>query len=478
MTADVASPDTKCARPTTPADEPLPTRNRSVPLEGELNGQTQPIGHADGANTGDQTSARARSASRSHSCNGHHAGHTAHVDDPHANDAQATAAVDEGEQADIKRPPHTPVERPRPPDNADKVVRARKVKVEAEVSRRSREVEAEVEGAAAAHARPIPSSAEDSAWARNEACNVTTVPTRTTVEPDDQTATDGAAHAHAIDQANEDVEGAPPDARIEGESGRDGRIVTVEVARWSVLMRGRSATQADKVDQRPPPPRKDDVPDRSPRPPVPLKAPDKSLQRWNGDGQAEREGERSGHSNVSETRSSVETAASGAVDGDDDSRRRPNELSEGPERVIKGLERRLKPNVRYAAQIEPTATEVEADASGAAGHVDEPKKRPSKLYNASEQVSQRLERQVESYSPEMPQVKRIGPNGEADASGASRGVEGSWDKLTKLRKALEQVHERLQRPVRSNSPNTPQPERTVPNGKAEASGASGGIEGC
>ena len=109
------------------------------------------------------------------------------------------------------------------------------------------EAEVEVEGVAV-DAMPIPSSAEDSARARNEACNVTTVPTRTKVEPDGQTATDGAAHAHTSEQVDEDVEGAPPDARIEGGSGQDGRIVTVEVARWSVLRCGRSATQGDKVD--------------------------------------------------------------------------------------------------------------------------------------------------------------------------------------------------------------------------------------
>ena len=105
------------------------------------------------------------------------------------------------------------------------------------------EAEVEVEGAAV-DTIPIPSSAEDSA----RVCNVTTAPTRTKVELDGQTATDGAAHAHASEQADEDVEDAPPDARIEGESGQDGRIVTVEVARWSVLRCGQSATQGDTVD--------------------------------------------------------------------------------------------------------------------------------------------------------------------------------------------------------------------------------------
>jgi len=39
--------------------------------------------------------------------------------DDNADIAKAPAAVDEGERADETRPPNTPVERPRPPDNAD-----------------------------------------------------------------------------------------------------------------------------------------------------------------------------------------------------------------------------------------------------------------------------------------------------------------------------------------------------------------------
>ena len=116
------SPDATCTRPTTPADEP----HDHQPAEAaSVTRQQHPMAE-EGARG--QTNVSARSASRSHPhANDHHVGHGAHTDDLHDDDtniAQAAVAVDEGERTGVTRPPHTPVEHPRPPDNADEVKRA------------------------------------------------------------------------------------------------------------------------------------------------------------------------------------------------------------------------------------------------------------------------------------------------------------------------------------------------------------------
>ena len=122
MTADIMSPDATCTRPTMPVDEPCDHQPaEAVSITRQQHSMTE-----EGAQ--EQTNASAQSTLCSHPhASDHHAGHGAHADDLHDNDtniAQAAVAVDEGERTGITRPPHTPVEHPRPPDNANEVKHA------------------------------------------------------------------------------------------------------------------------------------------------------------------------------------------------------------------------------------------------------------------------------------------------------------------------------------------------------------------
>ena len=95
---------------------------------------------------------------------------------------------------------------------------------------------------------------------------------------------------------------------------------------------------------------------------------------------------------------------------------------------------------------------LEADMSGALGHVSGPVKQPKRLQKAPECVGKTPERSVERYSPEMAQVEETATDGKADASGASRHAEGDGTESKKVPEALEQLSKGLEQMEEENSP--------------------------
>ena len=86
--------------------------------------------------------------------------------------------------------------------------------------------------------------------------------------------------------------------------------------------------------------------------------------------------------------------------------------------------------------------DVKAHVSGGLGGEEDARSSPSELYNASEQVSELLERQAELYSPEKAQGERTMPDGSADAYRALRRNEDAMDMSKKLRQVLERMEKR------------------------------------
>ena len=104
------------------------------------------------------------------------------------------------------------------------------------------------------------------------------------------------------------------------------------------------------------------------------------------------------------------------------------------------------------ASCKATGAVLEADASGASGHVCVSMKKPRRPRKAPERISKRLQRSIEEYAPCKPQVELGVPEAEADASGASGNVEGDGTEPKKLSKELERAGKRLERMEEANSP--------------------------
>ena len=94
-----------------------------------------------------------------------------------------------------------------------------------------------------------------------------------------------------------------------------------------------------------------------------------------------------------------------------------------------------------AHSLEDVRSSINVDASGASEHRDHLRNCPNDLQNASEQFSKVLEQQLKPYTPNGCHIKQIASDSKADALGASEGVEDSQNILKKLSEALEHVRE-------------------------------------
>ena len=117
-----------------------------------------------------------------------------------------------------------------------------------------------------------------------------------------------------------------------------------------------------------------------------------------------------------------------------------------------------------AHSLEDVCSSVNVDASGASEHCDHLRNCPNDLQNVLEQFSKVPEQQLKPYTPNGCHIKQIASDSKADALGASDGVEDSQNILKKLSEALEHVREAPERPEEEDSPQEATDDPGIPSG--------------
>ena len=148
----------------------------------------------------------------------------------------------------------------------------------------------------------------------------------------------------------------------------------------------------------------------------------------------------------------------------------PKLHNESLERPYSGTHSECEGEWNGRANVEETRSGIEADVLDASDSDGESMDEPDELSNTSERAHERTERQVEENAPETAQGERIVLDGKADASPATWSDEDPRTRPKNLRKASERVGIASEQGERENSqkgaPNAPDGrngETTVPH---------------
>ena len=162
------------------------------------------------------------------------------------------------------------------------------------------------------------------------------------------------------------------------------RDMSIERERGSASALERSTTTDEENDQRPSSD-DDDIPGMPPDPPEP---PDVTAQRRNKPPSTELEGEWDRKLASYEVgRTSGHTDTTGVSEGDEDPRNRPKTAQNASERERERSKGRSQNDSPEGARAELGDPSGEAHVSGVPGHIEDVRKRPRKLRNASKRLT-------------------------------------------------------------------------------------------
>ena len=245
-------------------------------------------------------------------------------------------------------------------------------------------------------------------------------PTDVEVEPGGETGEVECNRCAARENADADVDRevawACRDAEIEVESVKTRRNASIEGESAHATVHAQSMMAVEEDSQRTPT-NDDDVPRSSPDPSPSFPSPDETAIPQNEPPSVELEGERIPYPSCDDGPTSDDADVTGVSRGVEDAGRLPRKLWGASLQAQEHSRPMEEENSPEGAQSDPNDPEDSADTSAAAWAFEDVVKRPKKLREASERVSERSEDDSEKYSPGRPGEEPDEPDGETVVPG-------------------------------------------------------------
>ena len=298
-------------------------------------------------------------------------------------------------------------------------------------------------------------------------------PSAVQVEPGGETDVEpggSVAHEDADATVNNRAEEAHGDVQGEAERLTTCQNAPIEGERQRAPAHARSTT-TDENNQ-PTSQDDDDIPRAPPEPPPPLTSPDETTRSQDQPPSVELEGERKGVASCDAGPTTGDADMAGVPGGDEDARKQPKKPRNTLEHIRGHLERKDGENSPGRARDELGNPSGEAHASGASEGDKDPRNRHKMAQNALEQARERSKGRSREDSPRAAQADPNDPRHEADASQASGSIEGTSTTANELQKVSECERKCSERCHHENSPSRP---REVPYDPGGETAVPGGI---